>query len=106
MITPAPAQQTGYERLYLVLSQAYDQAANGKGKERHANGLPFEQQPMQVIARSHGIGFITGQAAKKLEEAVGMLGRGQTDAAMKEMLGAIVYTAGAVIFVQDQPRSE
>ena len=90
----------GYDRLAQVLAAAADQASLGKGKERHANDLPFDKQPMQIIAASHGIGFITGQASKKLEKAVGMLARGESDAAIKELLGAIVYGAGAVIFVE------
>lgn len=95
-------QAAGYERLAAVLASAFEQASVGKGKERHANALPFDQQPMQTIARDHGIGFITGQARKKAEEALGMLARGEREAAVKELLGAIVYTAGAVIFIQDQ----
>lgn len=90
----------GYEKLAAVLTSAYEQAAVGKGAERHANDLPFHEQPMQKIAARRGIGFILGQADKKSEEAQGMLGRGERDAAIRELLGAIVYLAGAVIFVQ------
>ena len=39
--------EPGYESLAQVLQEAYDQAARGKGAERHANDLPFDQQPMQ-----------------------------------------------------------
>lgn len=88
----------GYEMLRNVLEQAYDQAARGKGKERHANNLPFHEQPMQMIARQTGLGFITGQAMKKIGESHGM----DKDAAVRELLGAIVYAAGAVIFLAAQ----
>lgn len=94
----------GYERLESVLNAAYAQAAHGKGKERHANDLPFHEQPMQQIARRRGIGFILGQADKKSEEAQGMLERGQYDAWEREILGAIVYLAGALIFAQDSKK--
>lgn len=90
----------GYELLAEVFARAFDQAANGKGKERHADDKPFHEQPMQLIADKRGIGFILGQADKKSEEAQGMLNRGQKEACVKELLGSIVYLAGAVIFVE------
>lgn len=89
----------GYERLAGVLGRAFHQAAHGKGRERHANDLPFHDQPMLQIARRRGIGFVLGQADKKSEEAQGMLERGLADAAVRELLGAIVYLAGAVIHI-------
>lgn len=87
----------GYERLDEILRMAYDQAAKGKGNIRHANGLPFDKQPMQDLMRAHGVGFATGQAAKKLQESHGL----QREAAIRELLGAIVYTAGAILFLED-----
>jgi len=39
-----------YASLYSVLSRAYQQAASGKGNERHGQALPFEKQPMQSIS--------------------------------------------------------
>jgi hypothetical protein len=91
----------GYSSLAHVLGRAFDQAANGKGKERHANELPFDQQPMQTIAQAHGVGFLTGQAAKKSQEALGL----PHDAKIRELLGAINYLAGAVIFLESKPRT-
>lgn len=91
----------GYESLASVLQAAYDQAATGKGAERHANDLPFHEQPMQQIARRRGIGFLLGQADKKTEEAQGMLERGERDAWRREILGAINYLAGALVFTAD-----
>lgn len=90
----------GYESLRNVLLRAYDQAARTKGAERHANDLPFHRQPMQTIAAKRGVGFLFGQADKKTEEAQGMYGRGETDKAIHEMLGAINYIAGAIIFME------
>lgn len=94
---------SGYEALSAVLNRAYDQAARTKGAERHANALPFHQQPMQTIAAKHGVGFLLGQVVKKVEEAQGMLNRGESTKAVHELLGAINYTAGAVIFVEPKP---
>jgi hypothetical protein len=98
---PEPLDKVpGYETLDAVLRDAYDQAARGKGAERHADNKPFDAQPMQLIADRRGIGFILGQADKKSEEAQGMLNRGRVDAAIRELLGAIVYTAGAIIWIE------
>ena len=92
----------GYSDLAEVLGEAFSQAAFGKGKERHATDLPFHQQPMQQIAQRRGIGFILGQADKTSEEAQGMLERGDLLAFEREILGAINYMAGAVIFARAQ----
>jgi len=89
--------EPGYERLRATLEAAYDQAARGKGAVRHGNSLPFHEQPMQTIARQVGPGFILGQAMKKIGESAGL----DKDAAIRELLGAIVYCAGAVIFLTD-----
>lgn len=91
----------GYDSLADVLFAAFLQASSGKGKTRHANDLPFHKQPMQQTAQLHGIGFITGQVTKKLKEAQGMLDRGDKAAAIHEILGAIVYAAGAAVYVNN-----
>lgn len=87
----------GYENLKRVLDLAYEQSAGGKGTERHAGGRRFNDQPIFKIADLVGVGFQTGQAIKKIQEAVGMMERGQHDAAQREFLGAIVYTAAAFL---------
>ena len=90
----------GYEALGLVLSKAIDQAAHGKGKERHANGEPFEQQKICRISRAVGVGFAVGQAMKKAEEAL----RLEKSAGLRELLGAINYLAAAYIVINDDLR--
>ncbi len=92
----------GYGLLAAVLQRAYEQAAIGKGKERHANGKPFHEQPMQDLIRLHGLGFATGQASKKASEALGLPG---ADRQVAELLGAIVYLAGAVIAIETKVAS-
>ena len=85
----------GYESLARVLQRAYNQAAQGKGAERHACNRPFTEQPMQSI--SELLGSETGllyQAMKKIQESQRM----DQDAAIRELLGAINYIAGAIIF--------
>ena len=40
-----------YDILRSILNEAYDQAATGKGRERHANGKPWDEQPIAEIGR-------------------------------------------------------
>ena len=89
-----------YAELYRVLMMAHDQAANGKGKERHANDERFEDQPIMTIAKGHGMGYQTGQAAKKLQEAHKLLAIRGKDAAIQEILGAINYAAAAILLLE------
>lgn len=83
----------GYHGLFDVLADALDQAQLGKGHERHAQDKPFEEQPMQKLIELHGRGFAYDQAGKKAQESE----RLAYEAARRELLGAIVYMAGAVI---------
>ena len=84
----------GYGDLADILSAALDQAQGGKGAERHGTGQPFRCQPMQKVADLMGPAYLTGQAAKKVQEAQRM-----DDAdAEREILGAIVYLAGYIIY--------
>lgn len=87
-----------YKTLTDILVQAYNQAAYGKGKERHGNGNSFETQPIAEIGRMVGVGFNTGQAIKKLQESSRM----EPDAACRELLGAIVYTASAIMLIREK----
>ena len=86
----------GYETLLNVLRRAFLQAAHGKGNERHAQDLPFDQQPMQRLIEMYGVGFALGQAAKKSQESQ----RLPHERAVAELLGAINYLAGAVIAME------
>lgn len=90
---------TMYRPLKDVLKAAYAQASTGKGKDRHANGKPFMEQPIMEIGRMVGMGYQTGQAMKKAQEAGGMVQRQQFDAARAELLGAINYLAAAYLLV-------
>src|SRR5699024_314254 len=89
----------GYEQIAAVLQGAHDQAAHGTGKERHANGLSFHEHRMQSISKlinsPKGLAF---QAIKKLTEGL------QVDDAErreKELLGAINYIAGIIIYYRN-----
>ena len=93
---PIPTEDP-YRSLRYVLELAVDQAANGKGKERHANGEPFDQQKICKISRAVGVGFALGQALKKAEESI----RLDKDAGLREILGAINYLAAAYIVLNE-----
>ena len=93
----------GYEPLAEVLSRALEQAQSGKGDERHANGLPFLEQPIMVEQRQQkGTGFVIGQARKKSLESMGL----EVEPAVRELLGAINYLAAAVIYLEEGPGCE
>lgn len=96
------APKWDYETLWDILADAYDHAATGKGKERHARDLPFDKQPMLETTRLVGPGFPLGQAIKKAGEAAGMIERSEYDAAESECLGAINYLAGAVAWMREK----
>ena len=91
----------GYEPLRDALQEAYDQSARGKGVQRHANGRDFDRQPIMEIGRMVGPGFQLGQAIKKMQEAAGMINRAEGGAAIRELLGAIVYAAAAINLVRE-----
>lgn len=86
----------GYETLANVYGRAFNQAAVGKGAERHANGEPFDKQVMQDGAHRFGVGGLLFQAYKKSEESQ----RLPKDRAIAELLGAMNYLAGAVIAIE------
>lgn len=81
--------------LFDVFMSAIHQAMHGKGERHGGATLPFKQQQWVALADAHGNGFLTGQAAKKLNEAAA---RGEYDEAYyREVLGAIVYAGMAVL---------
>ncbi|EBQ9226623.1 hypothetical protein DLQ85_21905 [Salmonella enterica subsp. enterica serovar Virchow] len=96
-----------YSELVKVLHDALTQAAYGKGRERHANDLPFPQQPMNAISDLIGspLGLVY-QVCKKVVEGVNLPTHDQR---VRELLGVINYTAGIVIWLnrhQSNPPKE
>jgi len=83
-----------YAPLAAVLGEALDQAAKGKGKQRHANGRPFLEQPIMTGGRECGPGGPAFQARKKILEA---LNCPDDDRAIEDLLGAINYIAAMII---------
>lgn len=96
--------EKGYEKLVAVFQAAHDQAAHGKGKERHANGLPFHEQRMQSISKTlasaDGMAY---QVVKKMTEGLQFDDNKRRE---KELLGAINYLAGIVIYFREASDSK
>lgn len=80
--------------LYRVFVAAIEQAMHGKGERHGGAEIAFIEQPWTHYAKMHGRGFLTGQAAKKLEEAASTR---NGPAFEQEVLGAIVYCGMAVL---------
>jgi hypothetical protein len=91
-----------YLSLLGVLVEALNQAQVGKGAERHnlSGETPFERQRMQqiseLIASKDGMVY---QAIKKITEGVNLP---TLDRQVAELLGAINYLAGIIIFLRKQ----
>lgn len=94
----------GYADLVRILLRAAEQAAIGKGRERHAiDGVPWPSQPIVAETELLGPGFAIGQIRKKAREAMRFFDSGATDRAEHELLGLIVYAAAAVWFAEGRP---
>lgn len=92
----------GYEHLAAILDEALAQAQSGKGKERHASGEPFEEQPIIQLGEWMGgsTAFCVGQACKKAIEST----RLDDDGAERNLLGAMNYLAAAVMTIRRRKR--
>ena len=86
--------------LSLAFEAALQQATHGKGQRHGGDTVPFYRQQWVTLADCHGTGFLTGQAAKKLNEAAT---KDDPEAAMREILGAINYAAMAWLVLNDYP---
>jgi len=87
-----------YSALRAILDEALTRASEGKGKDRHANGKPFDEQP--IVGLNLSLGSQDGplfQIMKKCQEASRFYASGERERAENELLDCIVYAAGAVI---------
>ena len=66
---PGRAASLRTHPLYPHFVAAIEQAMYGKGERHGGARTDFLEQPWLHYAKLHGPGFLTGQAAKKLEEA-------------------------------------
>ncbi len=91
----APVEDPNYDKLMDVMMEAFNQARHGKGNAVHGTGLHFEDQDMLAVMDRVGKDFALGQAIKKITEGR----RKNMLDARKEFLGAMVYVAGAIIWM-------
>jgi len=91
MRTPHPLQQ--------VFDDVIEQVTEGKGSRHGGGATPFYEQQWVSVTKHHGIGFLTGQAVKKLNEAAlkRLIRAGSVKEFEREVLGAIAYAAMAVL---------
>lgn len=92
-----------YKTLRQVQELAFEQAANGKGRDRHVkkSGEFFENQQICEMARRLSIDGPLYQAVKKIYEAAQMVKSDQKEAAGRELLGAMNYIAAAYIVLTE-----
>jgi hypothetical protein len=90
----------GYEKLADVFQLALDRSQGGKGKERHANDLPFHEQP--IIRHTFGEDADLYQCFKKALEIPKIKEKHGVETAMKECLDIMVYAAAAHIILEKQ----
>ena len=88
-----------YIFLRTILDAAYDQAAYGKGKNRHnPDDERFEQQAICEMDRRLP-GGARYQAVKKIYESRVLEAQGKNHEAIAELLGAINYIAASAITI-------
>lgn len=84
-----------------VFKTCVEQVASGKGQQRHGhNHKSFYDQQWVEVTRRHGLGFLTGQAVKKANEAALNLDNLDKESGWweREMIGAINYLAMAILY--------
>lgn len=88
--------------LEIAFTAAIHQAMYGKGERHGGDAVPFYDQQWTTLADCHGVGFLTGQAAKKLNEAAQ---KTDPEAWEREVLGALVYAGMAYLKFKNYPDS-
>lgn len=86
-----------YKTLSEVLEAAIEQATKGKGQRHGGDKTPFLEQQWVRLYKTHGLGFLLGQADKKYHEA---LGKENEEDVVREFLGAIVYLGMALLVLE------
>ena len=93
-----------YLPLLRTFLGALEQAAYGKGRERHANDLPFTEQPILTMARMlDSDAGLAQQAIKKTVEARSLPTK---QARINELRGTLVYAAAMILFEEMYGRAD
>ena len=99
---PIRTKESKHHPLYEIYEDAVAQACVGKGNERHGMGKSFYDQKWVKLADIHGVGFLSGQAQKKLEEAFDAYRQGNCDMVWfeKELMGSLNYIAMSLLYLR------
>lgn len=85
-----------YLPLLRTFLGALEQAAYGKGRERHANDLPFVEQPILTMARM--LDSDAGLAQQVIKKTIEARTLPTKAARISELRGTLVYAAAMILF--------
>lgn len=85
-----------YLPLLRTFLGALEQAAYGKGRERHANDLPFTEQPILTMARM--LDSDAGLAQQVIKKTIEARSLALKKARINELRGTLVYAAAMILF--------
>lgn len=85
-----------YLPLLRTFLGALEQAAYGKGRERHANDLPFIEQP--ILAMAQMLDSDAGLAQQVIKKTIEARTLPTKAARINELRGALVYAAAMILF--------
>lgn len=93
-----------YLPLLRTFLGALEQAAYGKGRERHANDLPFVEQPILTMARM--LDSDAGLAQQVIKKTVEARSLPTKKARVNELRGTLVYAAAMILFEEMYGRAD
>ena len=85
-----------YLPLLRTFLGALEQAAYGKGRERHANDLPFVEQP--ILTMAHMLDSDAGLAQQVIKKTIEARTLPTKQARINELRGTLVYAAAMILF--------
>ena len=85
-----------YLPLLRTFLGALEQAAYGKGRERHANDLPFIEQP--ILTMAHMLDSDAGLAQQVIKKTIEARSLPTKQARINELRGTLVYAAAMILF--------
>ena len=93
-----------YLPLLRTFLGALEQAAYGKGRERHANDLPFVEQP--ILTMAHMLDSDAGLAQQVIKKTVEARSLPTKQARINELRGTLVYAAAMILFEEMYGRAD
>lgn len=93
-----------YMPLLRTFLGALEQAAYGKGRERHANDLPFTEQPILTMARM--LDSDAGLAQQVIKKTIEARSLPTKQARINELRGTLVYAAAMILFEEMYGRAD